>query len=160
MNDTDRKPSKQPSHKGKSGSYDPRDRLRTSHIKMTPVARFYLQALSQFEGKSQGRLIEEWAVSRYAWKRYSGALITLTRKMKSTVRWLLLSELKAKEITFLDLLRDEENCVILCFKRFYYYYRSVIEVVQVRLAYAFLEAESRIRYFISRVKSRRKKETE
>jgi hypothetical protein len=71
---------------------------------MTPLARLYLQTISLLEGKSQGQLIEEWATTRHAWKKYGGAMtnMNMTRKMKSTVRWWLLSELKAKEVTFLD----------------------------------------------------------
>ena len=156
MNDTDLKSLKQLSPSRKSSSYDPRDRLRTTHIKMTPMARFYLQVLSQFEGKSQGQLIEEWATSRYVWKKYSGAVLNVTKRMKGTVRWLLLSELKAKEVTFLNLLNDDDYDTHK-WGRYYYYFRRGIELVQVRLAFAILGAENHIRIFTNRMMSFRLK---
>ena len=154
MNDTDSKSLKQPSHNRKSSSYDPRDRLRTTHIKMTPMARFYLQVLSQLEGKSQGQLIEEWATSRFAWKKYSGAILNVTKRIRGTVRWLLLTELKAKEVTFLELL-NEDDYETPKWGRYYCCLRSCIELVQVRLAFAVLSAENRMGSFINRMKSLR-----
>lgn len=136
-----------------SKHYDPRDKLRTSHIKMTPLARFYLQILSQLEGKSQGQLIEEWATTRYAWKKYSGAMLNTTRKMKSTVRWWLLSELKAKEVTFLDHLSN--NGEPLLWGKPYYYLRRIIEIIQLRLARLCLRIEVRIRLLFTRIREGR-----
>lgn len=154
MNDTDSKSLKQPSNSRNPSSYDPRDRLRTTHIKMTPMARFYLQVLSQLEGKSQGQLIEEWATSRFAWKKYSGAILNVTKRIRGTVRWLLLTELKAKEVTFLELL-NADDYETPKWGRYYYYFRRGIELVQVRLAFAVLSAENRMGSFINRMKSLR-----
>lgn len=154
MNDTDFKSLIQPSHSRKPSSYDPRDRLRTTHIKMTPITRLYLQALSQLEGKSQGQLIEEWATSRFAWKKYSGAILNVTKRIRGTVRWLLLTELKAKEVTFLELLNDDDYETPK-WGRYYYFFRRGIELVQVRLAFAVLSAENRMGSFINRMKSLR-----
>ncbi len=154
MNDTDFKSLIQPSHSRKPSSYDPRDRLRTTHIKMTPITRLYLQALSQLEGKSQGQLIEEWATSRFAWKKYSGAILNVTKRIRGTVRWLLLTELKAKEVTFLELL-NADDYETPKWGRYYYCLRRGIELVQVRLAFAVISAENRMGSFINRMKSLR-----
>lgn len=138
-----------------SKHYDPRDKLRTSHIKMTPLARFYLQVLSQLEGKSQGQLIEEWATTRYAWKKYSGAMLNRTRKMQSTVRWLLLKELKAKEVTFLDLLSDKDEPLF--WGKPYYCLRKIIEIIQLCLARLCLRIEVCTRLLFTRIRAGRAK---
>ena len=80
-------------------------------------------------------------------------MLNTTRKMKSTVRWWLLSELKAKEVTFLDHLSN--NGEPLLWGKPYYYLRRIIEIIQLRLARLCLRIEVRIRLLFTRIREGR-----
>ena len=119
---------------------DPARQTFTHHVRLSPEAIFYLQCVSSHDKKTQGELIERWARTAYAWRCYSGKMVTITGPMKTSVRRIMQKQLELEEKDSLDMFSKYDHLPI--FSKPYYYLRRAWESTQIYLANVVLALKS------------------
>ena len=112
----------------------------THHIRLSPEAIFYLQCVSSHDKKTQGELIEQWARTAYAWRCYSGKMVTITGPMKTSVRRIMRKQLELEDKDSLDMFSKYDRLPI--YSKPYYYLRRAWERTQICLANVVLALKS------------------
>ena len=110
---------------------DPARQTVTHHIRLSPEAIFYLQCVATHDQKTQGELIEQWARKAYAWRCYSGKMITITKSMKTSVRRIMQKQLELEDRDLFDIFRKHDRMPI--YSKPYYKLRRTSELELKRL---------------------------
>ena len=132
---------------------DPARQTVTHHIRLSPEAIFYLQCVASHDRRTQGELIEQWARKAYAWRCYSGKMITITRSMKTSVRRIMQKQLELEDRDLFDMFSKHNRLPI--YSKPYYYLRRTWERTMICLANAALALKS-VLLWLTRINKRTK----
>jgi hypothetical protein len=131
---------------------DPARQTVTHHVRLSPEAIFYLQCVASHDRRTQGELIEQWARKAYAWRCYSGKMITITGPMKTSVRRIMRKQLELENKDLSDMSSKYDRLPI--YSKPYYYLRRAWESTQICLANVALALKS-VLLRLTRINKRR-----
>ena len=98
--------------------------------------------MAAHDKKTQGELIEQWAQAAYAWRCFSGKVITITKPMRTSARRTIMKALDFEEKRFFDMFDKYDRLPL--YAKPYYFIRRAWESWSIFAARAALYLKSRL----------------